>query len=145
MAKAAKSAGIGIKYADKSSGQPELVPIFHKIVRQLKAHAGGDLKIRGGEGGQIALISERPVVIEGRKKDGLMLASALVQKGYVGFYYMPIYMVEAGRRKLGKELLSCLKGKACFYIKKDDPVLFEQIEKALEVGVEAFQNKGWIG
>jgi hypothetical protein len=48
------------------------------------------------------------------------------------------------RRKLGPELLTTLKGKACFHIKKDDPVLFEQIEKALRIGVDAYKAKGWI-
>ncbi|HXB06232.1 MAG TPA: hypothetical protein VNW04_03935 [Puia sp.] len=145
MAKSAKAKeGIGIKYADKSAGQPELVPIFNKLVRLLKAHAAGSLKIKGGEGGQIALSSNKPVVIEGRKKDELWLASALIQKGYVGFYYLPVYMNDLVRGKIGAELMKCLKGKACFHIKKDDPVLFDQIEKALRIGVDAYEAKGWI-
>jgi len=144
MAKAAKTAGIGIKYADKSAGQPELVPIFNTIARLLKAHAGGELKIKGGEDGQVVLGRLSPIVIDGRKKEELWLASALIQKGYVGFYYMPVYMNDIVRRKLGPELLTTLKGKACFHIKKDDPVLFEQIEKALRIGVDAYKAKGWI-
>lgn len=144
MAKAANTAGIGIKYADKSAGQPELVPIFNTIARLLKAHAGGELKIKGGEDGQIVLGRLSPIVIDGRKKEELWLASALIQKGYVGFYYMPVYMNDIVRRKLGPELLTTLKGKACFHIKKDDPVLFEQIEKALRIGVEGYKAKGWI-
>jgi len=144
MAKAAKSSSLGIKYADKSAGQPELVPIFNKLCGMLRSHAKGDLKIRGGDNGQIALINEKPVVIDGRKKDELWFASALIQKGYVGFYYMPVYMNDAIRSQLGADLLKCLKGKACFYIKKDDPVLFDQIEKALHLGVDAFKMKGWI-
>lgn len=144
MAKAAKTEGIGIKYADKSGGQPGLVPIFNTISRMLKAHQTGSLKIKGGEGGQIALSSNKPVVIEGRKKDELWLASALIQKGYVGFYYMPVYMNDTVRGKLGAELMKTLKGKACFHIKKDDPVLYDQIEKALRIGVEAYKTRGWI-
>jgi hypothetical protein len=145
MAKARKiSEGIGIKYADKSPGQPGLVPIFNTIARLLKTHAGGELKIKGGEDGQIVLGRLSPIVIDGRKKDELWLASALIQKGYVGFYYMPVYMSDIVRRKLGPELLTTLKGKACFHIKKDDPVLFDQIEKALRIGVEVYKAKGWI-
>jgi hypothetical protein len=144
MAKAAKSSPLGIKYADKSAGQPDLVPIFNKLSRMLRSYARGDLKIRGGEEGQIALVNEKPVVIEGRKKDELWVASALIQKGYVGFYYMPVYMNDTVRSRLGTDLLKCLKGKACFHIKKDDPVLFAQIEKALHLGVDAFKMKGWI-
>jgi len=74
----------------------------------------------------------------------LWLAGALIQKGYVGFYYMPVYMSDAVRRKLDAELLGCLKGKSCFHIKKDDPTLYDQIEKALRLGVEVYKTKGWI-
>jgi hypothetical protein len=144
MAKAAKTEGIGIKYADKSPGQPGLVPIFNTIARLLKAQVGGELKIKGGKDGQIVLGRFAPIVIDGRKKEELWLASALIQKGYVGFYYMPVYMNDVVRRKLGADLLKCLKGKACFHIKKEDPVLFDQIEKALRLGVEVYKTKGWI-
>lgn len=145
MAKAQKtSEGIGIKYADKSAGQPELVPIFQHIAKLLKARAGGELAIKGGEDGQIVLGRFKPIVIDGRKKEELWLAAALIQKGYVGFYYMPVYMNDVVRRKLGPELLTTLKGKACFHIRKDDPVLFDQIEKALHIGVEAYKSQGWI-
>jgi hypothetical protein len=144
MAKSARPEGIGIKYTDKSPGQPGLVPIFKTISRLLKAQAGGELKIKGGEGGQIVLGRFKPIVIDGRKKEELWLAGALIQKGYVGFYYMPVYMSDAVRRKLDAELLGCLKGKSCFHIKKDDPTLYDQIEKALRLGVEVYKTKGWI-
>jgi len=65
-----------------------------------------------------------------------------MQKGYVGFYYMPVYMNDVVRRKLDPDLLKCLRGKACFHIKKNDPVVFDQIEKALLIGVEGDNAKG---
>jgi frataxin-like iron-binding protein CyaY len=144
MAKTAKAGGTGLKYSDKSGAQPELVPIFNKIAAVLRSHASGVLTIKGGEGGQIVLSSDKPVVIDGRKKTELWLASALIQKGYVGFYYMPVYMSEVVRHRMGAELMKTLKGKACFHIKKDDPVVFEQIKEALRIGVEAYRTKGWL-
>jgi hypothetical protein len=57
---------------------------------------------------------------------------------------MPVYMSDVVRRKLDAELLKCLKGKACFHIKKNDPALFDQVEKALRIGVDAYKAKGWI-
>ena len=143
MAKSAKE-GIGIKYEDKSAGQPDLGPIFARIKQLLAAFEKEPLRLRGGEGGQVLLISEKAVVIEGRKKEALWFASALVQKGYVGFYYMPVYMNEAVRSQLKPELLKCLKGKACFHIKKNDPLLFDQIGEALEIGYASYKKMGWI-
>jgi hypothetical protein len=143
MARAAKE-GIGIKYEDKSAGQPDLGPIFARIKQLLADFEKEPLRLRGGEGGQVLLISEKATVIDGRKREELWFASALVQKGYVGFYYMPVYMNEVVRSQLKPELLKCLKGKACFHIKKNDPLLFDQIGEALEIGYASYKKMGWI-
>ncbi len=145
MAKSTRAdKSLGIKYEDKSAGQEGLKSIFGEIKKMMLPYAKGSLELKGGEGGQVALISTKPVVIDGRKREGLWFVSVLVQKGYVGFYYMPVYMNEAVRGQLSPGLLKCLKGKACFHIKKEDPVLFKQIKEALKIGYEDFKEKGWI-
>ncbi len=133
-----------IKYSDKSKGQPEMVVIFNRIKKLLLPYEKGVLKIHGGEGGQIFLISHKEVTIAGKKRPELWFASALIQKGYVGFYYMPVY----GYKKLGEqihpELMKCLKGKACFHIKKNDENLYKQIEEALQIGYDSYKKLGWV-
>ncbi|HET9825586.1 MAG TPA: hypothetical protein VFP87_09630 [Chitinophagaceae bacterium] len=74
-----------IKYSDKSHGQPDLVPIFEEIKKLLLPYEKGTMRVTAAPG-QVVLISQKPVEIIGRKKDELWFASALVQKGYVGFY-----------------------------------------------------------
>src|SRR6516165_3754378 len=78
-----------IKYTDKSVGQPELTPIFEAIKKLLVPYEKGTMKLVSS-GGQVILISKKPVEVFGRKEDELWFASVLVQKGYVGFYYMPV-------------------------------------------------------
>ena len=68
-------------------------------------------------GGRAVLISKKPVEILGRKKDELWFAAALVQKGYVSFYYMPVHGDPEVKGLIGPGLLKCLKGKSCFHIK----------------------------
>jgi len=133
-----------IKYEDKSPGQPQLVPIFEAIKKLLAPYEKGHLRMWDEKGGQVVLISDKEVVIAGRKREQLWFASALVQKGYVGFYYMPVYMNEPVRRLLPPDLLKCLKGKACFHIKKNDPLLLGQIGEALKIGYDDYKKKGWI-
>src|SRR5262245_52392050 len=99
----------GIKYADKSAGQPELTPIFEAIKKLLLPYEKGAIKLISS-GGQVGLISKKPVEILGRKKDELWFASVLVQKGYVGFYYMPVYADPKVKELIKPELLKCLKG-----------------------------------
>lgn len=133
-----------IKYSDKSAGQPELIPIFNNICEMLLPYEKGHLKLRGGKNGQAILVSEKPVVIDGRKKDELWFAGALIQKGYVGFYYMPIYVNKKLKDIFKPELLKCLKGKSCFHIKKNDPLIMDQIKESLKIGYNCYKDFGWI-
>ena len=135
---------IKIKYADKSAGQPELVPIFENIKKMLLPYQKGSLEMIGGNGGMLCLVSQKPVVIEGRKKDELWFAGILVQKGYVGFYYMPVYANPDLKKVFKPELLKCLKGKSCFHIKKNDPVIMEQIKDSLKIGYTMYKERGWL-
>ena len=133
-----------IKYSDKSPGQPQLVPIFEEIKKMLAPYDKGAMKLFGGSDGKVGLISKKPVEILGRKRDELWFASALVQKGYVGFYYMPVYGDPTIKKLIKPELLKCLKGKACFYIKRSDKEIFLQIKEALAIGYKEWHQRGWI-
>jgi len=68
----------------------------------------------------------------------------LVQKGYVGFYYMPVYTEPSIKKLIKPELLKCLKGKSCFYIKKFDKEIFSQIKEALAIGYKEWHQQGLI-
>jgi hypothetical protein len=137
---------IKIKYEDKSAGQPEFVLIFDEIKKLLLPYVKGTIKLHGGDKGKIILVSEKKNKVEGRKKDEVWFASALVQKGYVGFYYMPIYTnSEKIRKAIQPELLKCLKGKACFHIKKADEIILAQIKDALKIGYDSYKQMGWVG
>ena len=139
-----KKKEIKIKYTDKTPGQPELIPIFENIKKMLLPYQKGALQMVGGQGGMMLLVSQKPVVIDGRKRDELWFAGILVQKGYVGFYYMPVYANPDMKKVFKPELLKCLKGKSCFHIKKNDPIIMEQIQEALKVGYGMYKQRGWL-
>ena len=134
-----------LKYEDKSKGQPkELQDIFESIKKMLLPYAKGNMQVHGGDGGQITVISHKPVTIMGKERPEMWFAAALIQKGYVGFYFTPAYADESVRKQIHPELLSCLKGKSCFHIKKDDTVIYKQIKEALKLGFDTYTKKGWI-
>ena len=140
-----KEATINIKYADKSAGQPELVVIFDAIRKMVLPYANKRaLKMHENTGGQFNLVSHKPVTIAGRERNELWFISALVQKGYVGFYYSTIYMQDHIKKEFSPEFMKCLKGKACFHIKKNDPLIMENIKKAIKIGFDDYVKKGWI-
>ena len=134
-----------IKYEDKSKGQPkELTDIFERIRGLLLPYVKGVMKMHSETGGQAILINHKPVEIDGRKKPEMWFAAALVQKGYVGFYFMPVYGTDKVKDFIKPELLKCLKGKSCFHIKKSDPVIFSQIKDSLKLGYDAYKKRGWL-
>ena len=80
----------------------------------------------------------------GGKPVHLAMASIILQKSYVGFYFMPVYMNAPMKKKLSPSLVKLLKGKTCFYVKKLHAELIAAIENALELGVKKFKERGWL-
>ncbi len=132
-----------IKYADKSAGQPQLLPIFNKIKSLMKHYEKDNFKPGDENPGSYSIYCIAPIEIAGRKYDEMCFASLLIQKGYVGFYFFPIYPNPLLAKFLGKNLMKCLKGKTCFYIKNNDVQVMNEIEAALQMGYEFYLKQGW--
>lgn len=142
---AKKENTISIKYADKSAGQPELVKIFDAIKKMMLPYdKKGTLILHAATGGQAHLVSHKAIEVMGRKRTEMWLVSLLVQKGYVGFHYLPIYMNPSMAEKFSPAFIKCLKGKACFNIKKNDPLILSEVQKAIKLGYEGYQKLGWV-
>jgi hypothetical protein len=133
-----------IKYEDKSAGQPELAPIYNALKQLLTGFAKGNLQVQYDAAGQFHLHTNKTVELQGRKRDGLFFASLLVQKGYVGFYLVPVYTDVVLKNEIAPELLKCLKGTSCFHIKKLDETLKQQIQQVLQASYVCYEKKGWV-
>lgn len=143
--KSTQSKTINIKYTDKSAGQPELVVIFDNIKKMMEPYdKKRALVYHADKPSQAILVSHKPVEIDGRKRDELWFVAALVQKGYVGFYYMPVHLQNDLKKYFSEAFVKSLKGKACFHIKKNTPELMADIKKAIKLGYEAYLAKGWL-
>lgn len=90
------------------------------------------------------LYSFKDLVIEGRKRKEVYFAGIIIQKSYVGFYFMPVYAEPEVKAFFKPELLSKLKGKSCFHIRDLTPELREQISEALERGFDLYKERGWV-
>jgi hypothetical protein len=126
---------------------PDLVPLFEQLKRLLTPYAA-NFTSRRDEPGYYDLWSEKELVIEGRRRTEVFFAGLIVQKSYVGFYFMPVYadpgLADAERTDVfGPELLATLKGKSCFHIKRLTPELEAQIAAALDAGYDLYVARGW--
>lgn len=93
---------------------------------------------------RLDVVSDKPTVIEGRKKDQVYFASVILYRTYVGFYFMPVYTETEVTTLFPKDLLTHLQGKSCFHLKKISTSLLQDIETALQRGYDVYRAKGWI-
>jgi len=121
----------------------DLGTIFEAI-RGLMAAYAPPLVPKMDDASHYDLWSIKDLVIEGRKRKEVYFAGLIIQKGYVGFYFMPVYAAGEAKVVFAPELLALLKGKSCFHVKKLTPELLGQIESALRVGFEAYRQRGWV-
>ena len=90
------------------------------------------------------LIVQKPLVIDGRRKDEIWFASVIQQKHNVGFYFMPLYCAPDAASKLSPELMKHLDGKCCFHMKSLTPELKKDIAAALKLGLAAYKKRNWL-
>ena len=112
---------------------------LHKLLSRyappLKACGGN---VRGKR--DFHLTVPKAVVVPGAyggKPVEIGVASIILQKGFVGFYLMPIYVNPGLKKKLAPSLTKQLKGKTCFHIKQVDAEILKNIEAAVDEGVKA--------
>jgi len=131
--------------APAKAPRPNLATLFDELQTVLKRYSPPFTSVTNYVKGKrnYVLISKKEVVIDGRKKPEMYFSGIIEQKGYVGFYYMPIYCVPR-MRSLSPALMKLLKGKACFYVKQLTPELRKDIDSALKTGFEAYKKLGWV-
>ncbi len=88
------------------------------------------------------LYCKKKVTMFNKEIDGLYFASAVIQGGFVGLYFFPIYTNPKNFSELPAELRKCLKGKSCFHIKKLDKELELQIKDMLKQGYDLYKKGG---
>ena len=114
-----------------------------KGLRRLIGRYEGHFTAKMDFEGRYELWAVKGLIIEGRKRKEVFFASAIIQSTYVGFYFMPVYLVDDMKALFGELLLKLLKGRSCFHIKTLDEELEKQLSEALEKGFELYRQIGW--
>lgn len=117
--------------------------IFDQIKLLMKKYEK-PLVARSDYDSRYELWSEKEIEIGGRKRKDIFFAGLIIQSSYVGFYFMPIYTDTSLKDIFAPELLSTLKGKSCFHIKKLDKKILSQIKSSLDVGFNLYKKRGWM-
>ncbi len=123
---------------------PSELKAMFKGLRSLLKRYQPPLVAKMDDAGHFDLWSVKDVEIAGRKRKEVYFAGAIIQKSFVGFYYMPVYDSPEMKKLFPPELLSLLKGKSCFHIKTLDARLLRQIKSALAAGYKLYKKNGWV-
>lgn len=122
----------------------DLVEIFQTIRASMQPYAAQGFTTRNNTDGLYELWSDKDIEIAGRKRSEVFFASVSIMNGYVGFYFMPIYVHPELKELIAPALLKILKGKSCFHVKKLDDELLGHIVNALATGFTLYKQNGWV-
>ena len=122
---------------------PDLSLVWRGILTLLEKYTP-PLEVRNDIKGGYHLWSVKDITVVGRKKKEVYFAGVIPQKGYVGFYYMPIYTNPEQKSMFKPELLALLKGKSCFHVRRLEPEVKKQIRDALASGFKLYKQHGWV-
>jgi len=93
------------------------------------------------------LMVPQTVVIQGsygNKPTEVAMASLILQKDFVGFYFMPIYLNPELKKSIPPTFLKLLKGKTCFHVKAIDAQVLQDVQAALSLGLKSFKDRDWV-
>ena len=74
-------------------------------------------------------------------KKVIFFGAAQIQKNYVSFYLMPVYMYPELLKDISPELKKRMQGKSCFNFRKVEPELFKELADLTRKGVEKFKKE----
>ncbi len=120
-----------------------LVSVFQDL-KSIISKYSPPLEVRTDLASRYELYSNHEVTVAGRKKKDMYFAGIIIQRGYVGFYLMPVYSHSGMKVKLPEKLRQLLKGKSCFHISEPDASVMKQIAALTKKGFALYQRLGWI-
>jgi hypothetical protein len=103
-----------------------------------------ELETRTDNNSVFELYSHKTVKTSKTGKNELFFAGAMINKGFVGFYFMPIYTHPEQFSNLPEKLKMLLKGKSCFRIKQLNSEIKSELGNLLDEGFNFYKTLGWI-
>lgn len=113
----------------------DLDDTFSRLKAILQPHAGR-LKLTDQQPGHYSL--DAP--LRGKFGKPMFFAGIRIQKNYVSFYLMPVYIYPELLDNLSPALKNHLKGKSCFHFKAPEEALFTELADLVALGLERYRQ-----
>ena len=112
---------------------------FEEIYSKLRAimlkHANGLVRVKDVPGN--LYLDTRHIM---KNKKALFFGGVQINKSYVSYHLMPVYVLPALLKGMSPELKRRKQGKSCFNFKAIDKVLFAELDELTRKGRENFRD-----
>jgi len=138
----ASGGGARARVAAKKAGKaaPDFDAVFDALKAILTPYAP-KMKVLEDKPGRYTLLAGYSETL---KKD-VWFASVMVNKSYVSFHLMPIYMNAPLQATVSPELQKRKQGKACFNFRSVEPKLLSELKTLTKKGAEQFRKALLVG
>lgn len=79
-----------------------------------------------------------------KNKKPLYFGSVKINKNYVSYHLMPVYVTPSLLDSCSKELKKQMQGKSCFNFKSVDKGLFKELAKLTKAGVDSYKEQNYL-
>jgi len=79
-----------------------------------------------------------------KSKKPLFFGSVKINKNYVSYHLMPVYVFPELLADISPELKRRMQGKSCFNFKATDQALFDELAALTKVGYQQYSAAGYI-
>ena len=87
----------------------------------------------------------REASIHGKKlRKGLMFASVVRFKKYIGFYFQPLYFKQNVLNESMSDLAALKTGVSCFHISDFNEIIQAQVRMLIDSGWNSYKENNWV-
>jgi hypothetical protein len=115
-------------------------PAAYAALKNILAPYEKDLNVQPGKPGRYWLETKHPA----HKGKPLFFAGVSLNKRYVSYYFMPIYVKPELAKNLSPDLKKRKQGKCCFNFAAPDPALFQELAELARAGFACYQDKKFL-
>jgi hypothetical protein len=121
------------------ASQPDFPLVFRKLKSILQPYST-KLIVKVDTADAYSLDS--PYSIKWKKE--IFVGAVRINKNYVSFHLMPVYMFPDMVKKISPELKKHMQGKSCFNFKKIETSLFDELARLTRQGFERFMKENYF-
>ncbi len=114
-------------------------PVFERL-REIMIPYANDLDLKKDVSGSLYIDTNHIM----QNKKPLFFGAVRINKRYVSYHLMPLYVNPALLHNMSAELQERMKGKSCLNFSENDEKLFAELSLLTRAGYEYYRQQGYV-